>query len=385
MVRRRLFWALLVPILAVLVAACSSSGQPSPTAAPASSGGAAPTEETKTFGFSTPLNEELHKDSGSTEPTSQAKEPTSQAKAPESQATDWPTKPITMIIPYPAGGSTDVGGRIVAALLEKELGQPVQVLNKGGAGGQVGWTDLHQAPADGYTFGAINLPHIHSIIVEPDLQATFKADDFIPLVSQALDPTMIAVAADNEKYQTLEDLIKDAKSRPGEITGGIVGILQDDEIGYLQTAEAAGIELRLVRFDGAAPTITALLGGHVDVTFNTVADNYAQFKAGKIRPLAVLNKERVTKFYPDVPTAAELGYEAYSASTRGYAAPKGVPEPILKKLEAALLKVMNSPEHIEKIESTGAPVKIMNREEFTKYYQDQYDLAKKWQGKGSAG
>jgi len=159
---------------------------------------------------------------------------------------------------------------------------------------------------------------------------------------------------------------------------GIVGYLQDDEIGYLLLAEAAGIDLRLAYFDGAAPAITALLGGHVDVLFCTVADNYTQWKAGKIHLLTVMDPKR-SKFYPDTPTTVELGYPTViSASTRGIAAPKGLPEPIKKKLLEALEKAAKSKEHIEKQEAAGHPVMIIMGKEFEKYYWESYEVAKKW-------
>ncbi len=348
--------------LVLLLAACSAAA-PAPTPAPAKPAApAAPAAPT----------------------AAPAAAPAAPTAAPAA-AVDYPTKPISIIIPFPAGGSTDVGGRVVAALLEKELGQSVQVVNKGGAGGQLGWTDLALAKPDGYTIGMINLPHLPAIVVDPERKASFKQEDIVPLASQALDPTQIAVRGDSP-YKTVKDLVDDAKKRPKQIPVGIVGILQDDEIGYLQTAAATGIELRPVRFDGAAPATTALLGGHIDVTFCTVGDNYVQAKAGKIKVLGVADKQRTTKFFPDVPTLKEAGYgEILSASTRGFAVPKGVPEPIMKKLETALIKVMKSPEHTTKIEEAGQPVLIMGRDEFTPYYNNSYKVAKEWVGKAIKG
>ena len=291
-------------------------------------------------------------------------------------AQDYPNKPITLQVPYPPGGSTDVGARIVAAIAEKLFGQPVVVFNKGGAGGQLGWTELAKQKPDGYYLGMISMPHMLSAILDPERKSTFKAEDITPIISQALDPTTISVRPDS--WKTLKELIDDAKKRPGQITAGIVGYLQDDEIGYLQFAEGAGVQLRLVYFDGAAPAITALLGKHVDVLFCTVADNYNQYKAGKIRMLTIMDKER-TKFYPELPTTAELGFPTVlSASTRGIGAPKGVPQPILKKIEDTFKKAMESKEHLDKLESAAQPVKIMIGEEFNKYYWDSYNVAKKW-------
>jgi tripartite-type tricarboxylate transporter receptor subunit TctC len=292
-------------------------------------------------------------------------------------AADYPTKPITLMVPYPAGGSSDVGARIVAAIAEKQIGQPIVVVNKAGAGGQVGWTELARQKPDGYYLGAINLPHLLTAVLDPERKATFKAEDIVPIISQALDPTTVSVRPDSP-WKTLKDLIDDAKKRPGQIPAGIVGYLQDDEIGYFQLAEAAGIEMRLVYFDGAAPAITALLGKHVDVLFCTVADNFTQWKAGRIRMLTIMDKER-TKFYPDLPTTAELGYPTViSASTRGIAGPKGIPDPILKKLYDVFKNAMMTKEHMDRLENAGMPVKIMVGDEFVKYYWDSYKVAKKW-------
>ena len=292
-------------------------------------------------------------------------------------AADYPTKPITLQVPYPAGASSYVGARIVAAMAEKQIGQPIVVVNKAGAGGQVGWTELARQKPDGYYLGGINLPHLLTAILDPERKATFKAEDIVPIISQALDPTTISVRPDSP-WKTLKDLIEDAKKKPGQIAAGIVGYLQDDEIGYLQFAEKAGVQMRLVYFDGAAPAITALLGKHVDVLFCTVADNYSQWKSGRIRMLTIMDKER-TKFYPDLPTTAELGFPTVlSASTRGIAGPKGIPEPIQKKLQEVFKKAMMSKEHLDKLEGAGMPVKIMIGEEFVKYYWDSYNVAKKW-------
>ena len=292
-------------------------------------------------------------------------------------AQNYPTRPITILIPYPPGGSSDVGARIVAAIAEKDFGQPIVVVNKAGAGGQVGWTELARQKPDGYYLGGINLPHILSIVVDPERKAVFKAEDIVPIISQALDPTTISVRPDSP-WKALKDLVEECKKKPSQITAGIVGYLQDDEIGYLQFAEAAGVTMRLVYFDGAAPAITALLGKHVDVLFCTVGDNFAQWKSGRIRMLTIMDKER-SKFYPDLPTTAELGFPTViSASTRGFAGPKGIPEPIMKKLQDVFKKAMTTKEHLEKLEGAGHPVKILVGKEFVDYYWESFKVAKKW-------
>ncbi len=344
-------------VLAILVTACSSSV---PTATPAPAKPAATTAPAP-------------------QPTAAPAAQPAPAKPTEAaaQKLDWPKQPITIIIAFTAGGSSDVGARILAPLLEKELGVPVQVVNKPGAGGQVGWTELAKSKPDGYTIAGINLPHLPAAIVDPARQATFTQADLIPIVSQAVDPTQIGVRADGP-YKTIEDLIKDAKDKPGKIPAAIVGILNDDEVGYLQFAEKTGVSLAPVRFDGAADAIREILGGHVEVNFCTMGDNYVQYKSGKLRILGTYHTDR-TRFYPDIPTMKELGYgEMLSSSTRGFALPKGVPEPIVKRWEEALLKTMKMPEHVTKIEEAGQPAVFMGREEFTKAYSASFDEIKKW-------
>ena len=384
MLRKRAFPIILLVSLAVLVAACSSTPAAEPTKAPAAPttapAKAAPTqlpapEATKVTAAKT----EVPAVPAVTTPASARTDATPQAAGPKPQLTSgWPSKTVTFLIPYNAGGSSDAGARIVGGILEKEFGKSFQVENKPGAGGQVGWTDLAQSKADGYVIGGINLPHLPAVVVDPSRQAAFKQDDIIPLASQAVDPTVVSVSS-KSKWKTLKDLVDDAKTRPGEISAGIVGILNDDEIGYLQFADAAGVELRPVRFDGAAPAMTALLGDHVDVLFSTVGDNYGQFKSDNVRILGVMSEERVKQFYPDAPTLKELGYgEIYSSSTRGFAVPKGVPEPVMKDIEAALLYAMRQPEHIQKMEEAGQPAVILGREEFTKLYNTSFQQVQKW-------
>lgn len=354
---RKLFLYVMLSLgLTALVVACGAPA-PAPTPAPA-----------KPAATSAPAAPAATK-----APAAPAAQPTA---APAAKL-DWPTRAITILIAYPAGGSSDVGARIIAPLLEKELGQPVQVVNKSGAGGQVGWTELAKSKPDGYTIGGINLPHLPAVVVDPTRQAAFKQEDIVPVASQAVDPTQIAVRA-NGPYKTIQALIDDAKAKPDKIPAGIVGILQDDEIGYLKFTDVTKTSFAPVRFDGAAPTLTALLGGNIEVTFCTMGDNYAQYKAGKVKPLGTFHSER-TKFYPDVPTMKELGYgELLAASSRGFALPKGVPDPIVKRWEEALLKVMKMPEHVTKIEDAGQPAVLVGREEFTKWYNQAHKDIADW-------
>lgn len=288
----------------------------------------------------------------------------------------YPTKPVSLMVAYPAGGSTDVGARIIASIAEKELGQPMVVLNKAGAGGQVGWTDMAKQKPDGYYIGFINLPAMNAVILDPDRKAVFDIGSFTPIINQVLDPGVIYVKPESP-YKNLKDIIADAKKRPGEVKTGTTGILGDDHLAILMLEEAAGVKFRIVHFDGDSPQLTALLGGQIDVGFLNVGGITPRVKAGQIIPLLVMDKER-TRFYPEVPNSVELGYATViSSSTRGIVGPKGLPEPIIKKLQAVFKRAIENPEHNEKMDKAGLGIKIMIGDEYDRYLKELHARVKK--------
>ena len=287
----------------------------------------------------------------------------------------YPTKPVMLMVAWPAGGSTDVGARIAASIAEKGLGQSIVVLNKAGAGGQVGFTELAKQKPDGYYIGFINLPQINTIILDPERKATFTIDSFTPIINQVLDPGVIYVKPDSS-YKNLKDLVDDAKKRPGEIRAGVSGLLSDDHMAILMLEEAARVKLRIIVFDGDSPQVTAILGGQIDASFMNVGGIMPRVKAGQLRALAVFEKER-SRFYPDVPTSGEQGYPALiSSSTRGIVGPKGLPEPIVEKLQAIFMKAIRDPEHVEKMEKSGLGIKPLVGEEYAKYFRELHDRTK---------
>src|SRR6266511_1115101 len=266
---------------------------------------------------------------------------------------DFPTKPVQLMVAYPAGGSTDIGARIVAAIAEKSLGQPIVVVNKGGAGGQIGWTELVRQRPDGYYIGFINLPATNTVILDPERKAIFTEKDFTPIINQVLDPGVIWVKADSP-YKTVHDLIEAAKKAPNSIRAATTGILSDDHLAILMTEEAApGAVFRLVHLEGGAVQFKELMSGNIDVAFDNVGSITPRVRSGEVRALAVMDPER-SKFLPDVPTMQELGYPTVmSNSTRGIAGPKGMPAPVVNKLRDVLKKAMEDPEHIKKLEEQG--------------------------------
>jgi tripartite-type tricarboxylate transporter receptor subunit TctC len=290
----------------------------------------------------------------------------------------YPTKPVQLMVAYPAGGSTDVAARIVAAIAEKELGQSIVVINKGGAGGQVGWTEMTRQKPDGYYIGFINLPALNTVILDPDRKAAFSADAFVPVINQVLDPGIIWVKADSP-YKTLKDLLEAAKKNPNKISAGTTGILSDDHLAILMVEEASpGSLFRIVHFEGGAPQMTAVLGGHVDVAFDNVGTVFRRIRTGEVRALAVMDTQR-SRFLPEVQTMPELGYPTViSSSTRGIAVPKGTPPAVIKRLEQALKKAMEDPEHVKKMEDAGLALRVMVGEEYAKYYRELHTKAAKY-------
>jgi tripartite-type tricarboxylate transporter receptor subunit TctC len=292
-------------------------------------------------------------------------------------AQNYPRRAVQLIVAFPAGGSTDVGARILAGLAEKDFGQPITVVNKGGAGGQIGFTEIARARPDGYTLGFLNLPGMNTITLDPERKATFTIDSFIPIVNQVLDPGFIWVKGDSP-YKTLADLVDAAKKNPGKISACTTGILSDDHLAILMMQEAAKVEFRIVHFDGGAQQITGVLGGHVDVAFDNVGGVFKRVLSGECRGLCVTDNER-SKFLPQVPTTKELGFTTViSSSTRGVGAPKGPPADVIKVIETSFLKAINSPEMKEKMDAVGLALKPMVGAEYAKYYADQQAQAKKY-------
>ena len=285
------------------------------------------------------------------------------------QTLDYPTKPIILQVPWPAGGSTDVGARIVASIAEKKMGQPIVVTNRVGAGSQIGLTETARQKPDGYFLGFASLPALNTIILDPERKALFSLNSLVFIINQVIDPGIIWAKGDSP-YKTLKDLLDDARKRPGEIRAATTGILGDDHLAILMLEEAAKVKFRIVHFDGGAQVFTATLGGQVDVAFGNVGDIGPKLKGTPFRILMVMDPQR-SKFIPDVPTTAELGFpKIISSSSRGMFGPAGIPAPILKKLQTVFLEAMKDPEHLEKMDKAGLAVKPLVGEEYKKYVYD---------------
>jgi len=293
-------------------------------------------------------------------------------------AQTYPERAVNLIVHAPAGGATDVGARVLASIAEKGLGQPIVIVNRGGAGGQIAWTELARSKPDGYTIGYVVMPGMNMVVLDPDRKATFTEESFIPIVNQILDPGLVWVKADSP-FKTFADVIAAAKAAPRTLRASTTGLFSDDHLNILMTEEAnPGAYFRLVHFDGSVAQVKETLAGNVDVCFDNIGGAINAIRSGQGRALVVTDTVR-SKFLPDVPTTVELGLPSIiSNSTRGIFAPKGTPKEIIAKLAAVLGKAMMDPEHTKRLEAQGLTVRVMVGEEYRRYYREAHENAKKY-------
>ena len=281
----------------------------------------------------------------------------------------FPNKPITMIVPFPAGGLADIVARPVAEAMSRELGQPVVIENKGGAGGGIGMGVAAKAPADGYT--VLMALSSYSVIPEADAvlgrapMYTFSA--LRPIARITADPTVLAVRAD-APWKSAKDFVEDAKKRPGAINYGSSGNYGTMHVPMEILAQNAGIKLTHVPFTGAAPAIVALLGGQIDAVSTGPATVVQHVKAGKIRVLAHWGNGKLQAL-PDVPSLKEAGYNAEYAQWSGMFIPAATPEPVAQRLRAAVRAAANDPKVKDVIGNAGSPILYQDTPDFEKYVQ----------------
>ncbi len=280
----------------------------------------------------------------------------------------YPSRPVTLVNPFPPGGAADVVGRPFAAGLEPLLKQPVVIETKAGAAGAVGAQFAANAKPDGYTL----LVHIVSIsgFAEGDKlfgrQPKFTRADFIPIARLTAGP-MVLVVNDKQPYRNLKELVDDAKKRPNQIvfsSSGLYGAL------HLPTAlfmKAAGIQMRHLPTNGGGPALNAILGNNAQVLVSSIAAASAQMKAGKLRALAQFGEKRAASA-ADVPTLKELGYDVEFSLWVGLFAPKGTPAPIVQLLGVESRKVAGSEQFTTAIHNIGDEVAYLDQAAFARFW-----------------
>ena len=286
-------------------------------------------------------------------------------------AETYPARPIQVIVPFPPGGVADLVGRPFATALEKQLKQPVVIVNKTGAGGAVGMQALAASKPDGYTL----MVALSSISVMPEVDTLFgrppvyKLSDFAPIALLSADPTVLVVSS-KAPWKTVADFVADAKKRPGEIKYASSGVYGTMHVAMEMFAHSAGIKLRHIPTGGGGPALTALLGGHVDAISGGPNVSIPQVKAGAVKILAGWGDKRLPAL-PDVPTLKELGYkdvEFYIWS--GFFAPAATPEPMIKVLREATAKAVKMPEFAAAMEKMETPIAYLDAPEFKKFWDN---------------
>lgn len=267
-------------------------------------------------------------------------------------AQTWPAKPINLVVPFPPGGSSDVLARSLGDKLSQSLGQPVVIESKPGAGATVGADYVAKARPDGYTLlmGAVH--HTIATSVYKKLPYDFETS-FVPITTIAIVPNVLVVNAKNPATD-VKGLIAQAKAAPGKLTYGSNGNGTVQHLIGTQFGVLAGVELLHVPYKGSAPLTTDLLGGQVDMSFDTLTPVVQHIKGGKLRALAVTTARR-SGTLPDVPTLAEAGLKGFDQGTWfGILAPKDTPRDVVARLNTEMVKIIQSPEFRKRMEDVGA-------------------------------
>lgn len=293
-------------------------------------------------------------------------------------ATDFPKKPVTMTVAYSAGGGTDTAARLIAKYVEPYLGQRLIIQNKPGAGGQIGFTSLAKAKNDGYKIGFINLPSLQMVKMLRK-NVPYEISDFEAIANIQLDPVVIAVKADS-KYQTLQQLLDDAKKFPGKINIGGDGPQSNNQLQLVVAEDKLDVKFNFVPFNGSGPAVTATLGSQVIASIPSASSAANHVRNGKLRVLAVFSNTRFP-YLPSVPTIKEatgITVPPVGASIRGIAVPKGMSAENKLILENAFAKVMQDEKFIAHADKIGMPLMYMNAKDFDAYLKTSSKSVKQY-------
>jgi tripartite-type tricarboxylate transporter receptor subunit TctC len=292
--------------------------------------------------------------------------------SPWSQS-DYPAKPINLLISFSPGGVMDISSRVIAAKAEKFLGQPFVISNNGAGGSTVAAGIVAKQKPDGYnllsctTTTLIRIPQYRTV--------PYSHNDFVPIMQHASTESGVAVRADSS-FNTLQDLVEFAKKNPGKVTYSTLGIGSPMHLSMEYIAKQEGITWTHVPYPGSMPSVTALLGGHVTATSSST--EWKPFVLeGRLRLLATHGEKRM-KTFPNVPTLKELGYDFYNDTTFLIVAPKGTPMPIVKKLEDAFHKAFADQEYLDTLEKIDHVPAFRNSEETRKFLEVAYVVNGKW-------
>jgi len=282
----------------------------------------------------------------------------------------YPDKPISMIVTYSPGGATDFQARIVTMVAgeAKYLGQPIVIINKPGAGGQVGWNwFVTKGGKDGYTIATYNVPHFiaQSIVYKTQ----YNVDTFEVAANWGSDPAVLIVPKDSP-FNTAKDLVGYAKKNPGKITVSGAGMYVGHHIATLQLMQAAGVKLTYIPEKGGVDAMQSVVAAKVKAGFNNLSDSFRN--QDRIKILAIADLER-HDFLPKVPTFKEQGINVDDSSVnfRGVVLPKGVPAEVITKCADVFPKMFKDKQVLKKMKESGSPVKVMNRDQVIKMFKER--------------
>ncbi|HSF46855.1 MAG TPA: tripartite tricarboxylate transporter substrate binding protein [Burkholderiales bacterium] len=284
-------------------------------------------------------------------------------------AQDYPNKPIRIVVPYPPGGFNDTLARTVGNKLNAAWGQPVVVENKPGGGTLIGTDLVAKSPPDGYTL----LITPFAFAVNPSIFKKLPYDpikDFAPITLAAETPNLLVVNP-SVPVSSLKELLASAKAKPGKLSYASTGTGSSNHLSMEKFKQMAGVDIVHIPYKGSAPALTDLIGGQVDLMFDNIPNVLPHVKGGKLKAIAVTSQKR-SPHVPDLPTVSESGVPGYEVSVWfGIAAPAGTPEPIIKKLNAEIVKILSMPDVKEKFAAQGVDVVGSTPEQFAAHLKSQ--------------
>ncbi|MEJ2433946.1 MAG: tripartite tricarboxylate transporter substrate binding protein [Pseudolabrys sp.] len=286
-------------------------------------------------------------------------------------AANYPDKPLQLMVSYPPGGATDFQARIVTMMASKYLKEPVVIINKAGAGGQVGWNWFaSSATQDGYDLGAYNLPHFIAQSIVFDTK--YNINNVEPIANWGADPAVLIVPK-SSPFNSAKDFVAYAKKNPGKITVSGAGLFVGHHIATLQLEKAAGIKLTYVPAKGGVAALQMVMGKQVMAGFNNLSDAYRS--QDRVKILAVADNERNKEFLPNVPTFKESGIAVDDSSVnfRGIMVRKGTPQPIIDMLAKEVPKMFHDKKVIKKMKAGGSPMHVMTRAQVQKMFKSRHE------------
>ncbi|MDI6895566.1 MAG: tripartite tricarboxylate transporter substrate binding protein [Bacillota bacterium] len=293
----------------------------------------------------------------------------------EPESPKYPTKPIDLIVAFPPGGSSDMTARLLAERLSKEWGVPINVVNKPGGGGTVGTLDVVQAKPDGYTMLTHSITC--TLAAATSTQCPYKWDQMTP-VSLVMANALVLTISPDLPYSSVAELLDAIKKDPSKFKAGVGSAGAPAVFGLVKLFDATGIDpksVEMVVFQGGAPTLAAVAGGHVQLASQNLPEAVSLINAGKLKALAVTTDTR-GKSVPNVPTAREAGFPAYDQlGWNGISGPPGLPDYVVKKWAEGIQKVVQDPSFVEKIESMDAVVIYKGPDDFKQFVEQEYKSA----------